>query len=274
MPELPEVETIVRDLRPLLVGKRIRAVSVGQLSLRRRWENQWKDQIVGRTVRAVTRRGKWILIDLGNPWLLVHLGMTGQFRVHHADAAAENHTHFIFSLGPKEELRFRDVRRFGSISLFSNRQELDQFFTERGLGPEPFDLEKAYWKDRLSRAKRSLKAFLLDQCVVAGVGNIYADESLFQARIHPTILACNLPARKAEQLRQAVVEVLERAIVKRGSTIRDYIGGSGLRGGFQKEFCVYGRGGEPCPRCGTAIQVIRLAGRSTHFCPKCQKAGK
>ena len=151
------------------------------------------------------------------------------------------------------------------------RQALDQFFDEAGLGPEPWDLEPAYWRERLAATDRPLKAILLDQRVVAGVGNIYADESLFEARLHPARAGRSLTRAEAERLRRGIVTVLERAIERRGSSIRNYVGGSGLKGGYQEEFRVYGRTGEPCLRCRAPIERVRLAGRSTHYCPKCQK---
>src|SRR5205085_9498609 len=150
------------------------------------------------------------------------------------------------------------------------RATLDGFFQESKLGPEPFDLDATYWRQRLANARRCLKAVLLDQRVVAGVGNIYADESLFEAKLHPVRLACDVPPRDADRLRKAIATVLNRAINLRGATIRDYVGGSGLKGGYQDRFRVYGRTGKPCPRCRIPIERIRLAGRSTHYCPKCQ----
>jgi formamidopyrimidine-DNA glycosylase len=148
---------------------------------------------------------------------------------------------------------------------------VEDFFVRSGLGPEPFDLPAKYWRDCLRATKRCLKAVLLDQSVAAGVGNIYADESLFQARLHPSRPAYTLDDAEADRLRRAVAAVLRRAIERRGSSIRNYVGGSGLQGEYQNEFRVYGRTGEPCPRCGAAIACLRLAGRSSHFCPRCQK---
>lgn len=273
MPELPEVETVVRDLRPHLVGQTITGVFVSRRPLRRRWRRLWSEQVRERVVHGIDRRGKWIRIDLGGPHLLVHLGMTGQFTIVASGQRRLDHTHLVFTLGDgTRELRFRDVRRFGSVSYYDDADGLERFFAASGLGPEPWAVTPGYWKERLAKARRCLKAALLDQRLVAGVGNIYADESLHQARLHPTRLACDLTARQAETLRRAILNVLDRAIGLRGSTIRDYIGGSGLLGGFQREFCVYGRDGEPCPHCRTPIAVMRLAGRSTHFCPKCQRA--
>jgi formamidopyrimidine-DNA glycosylase len=273
VPELPEVETVVRDLRGPLVGRRLRAVQVSRKRLRRRWSAAWAGLLVGRTIGAVERRGKWILIDLGGPWLLVHLGMTGQLRVTGADEPRLPHTHVVFALDDgRTELRFRDARRFGSVSYFASRDELDAFLDAAHLGPEPFDLDPASWRRRLAGTARCLKAVLLDQTVVAGVGNIYADEVLFRARLHPARPAGDLTPRQADALRRAIPAVLHRAIACRGSTIRDYVGGCGLRGGYQEEFRVYQRTGQPCPRCGTPIERVVLAGRSTHFCPACQPA--
>jgi formamidopyrimidine-DNA glycosylase len=273
MPELPEVETVVRDLRPHLTGRRLASVRASKLALRRPWRPDWNDAVAGRRVEAVRRRGKWIVLDLDQRRSLVlHLGMTGQLTVAAAGEPEQDHTHLVFGLTPGgRELRFRDVRRFGSASYFADEEQLGAFFAESGLGPEPFDLDAAEWKRRLAATERCLKAVLLDQRVVAGVGNIYADESLHQARLHPERPANTLTAAEAERLRRALPAVLNRAVEQRGSSIRDYVGGSGLKGAYQNEFRVYGRAGQPCRRCRTAIARVRLAGRSTHFCPACQE---
>jgi formamidopyrimidine-DNA glycosylase len=272
VPELPEVETVVRDLRPQLAGKRITAITVSPYRLRKQWLATWEPLLVGRRILEVRRRGKWIILDLDRGLhLLMHLGMTGQLRVMPADAPVGTHTHIIARLGRGEaQLRFRDVRRFGSATLFSDRTLLDRFFEENKLGPEPFELDGEHLSAALARTDRCLKAVLLDQRVVAGVGNIYADESLFQARLHPAQLGRETTVLEARRLQRAIVEVLNRAIERRGSSIRDYVGGLGGKGRYQEEFRVYGRTGKPCPRCGTPIVRIRLAGRSTHLCPRCQ----
>jgi formamidopyrimidine-DNA glycosylase len=199
--------------------------------------------------------------------------MTGQLTVVPAPVPRAAHTHVVFGLsGTDTELRFRDIRRFGGVSLLPASGTLESHVRAIGLGPEPFQVESGYWKDQLANTRRCLKAILLDQRVVAGVGNIYADESCFAAKLHPGRLGHSLSGQEVRRLAQAVPAVLKRAIEKRGSTIRDYVGGSGLKGGFQEEFCVYGRTSEPCVRCGKDIRQIRLAGRSTHFCPRCQRA--
>src|SRR5262249_45837198 len=147
------------------------------------------------------RRGKWIRLDLGGRFLLVHLGMTGQFTVVSSREKRQDHTHIVFALdGGDHELRFRDVRRFGSVTFYPDARALERFFAASGLGPEPWDVDPVYWRDRLAKAKRCLKAVLLDQTVVAGVGNIYADESLFEARLSPRLLACDATGRQKERL--------------------------------------------------------------------------
>lgn len=276
VPELPEVETVVRDLCPLLVGRRIKAVRVSPYSLRRRWSEEWNEPLANRKFLEIRRRGKWIVAALDNGLqLLFHLGMSGQMRVVAADEALEDHVHIVMDLDKGGgQLRFRDIRRFGSATLFHSAAELAAFFDSAKLGPEPFGLPIDYMRKKLSNTLRCLKAVLLDQTVVAGVGNIYADESLFTARLHPAQLGKETTAAQARRLRDAIETVLHRAIARRGSSIQNYVGGSGLKGHYQEEFLAYGRTGEPCRRCGQAIECIRLAGRSTHFCPKCQRRKK
>jgi formamidopyrimidine-DNA glycosylase len=273
VPELPEVETVVRDLRPLLVGRRF--VSVRRASkhkLRLPWDDAWPALLGGRTVDAISRRGKWIVVHLDDgSFFVVHLGMTGQLTVVEAVTPVPDHLHLVLDLdNGVHQLRFRDVRRFGSVTRFAGQAELETFFVVNGLGPEPFDLDGKAWRQALAGTTRAIKAVLLDQGVVAGVGNIYADEALFLARIHPARRGCDLTPAEADRLRKAVAKVLTTAIEKRGSSIRNYIGGSGLAGEYQEEFRVYSRTGQECPRCGAAIAQLRLAGRSAHYCPKCQ----
>jgi len=281
VPELPEVETIVRDLRPRLHARRIAAVWVGEKSLRRPYDPQWTPKLIGRRIKSLSRRGKWIVLCLDkNVYLVFHLGMTGQLTVVSRKEPVLPHTHLILRLKPfgrdpaeepSRQLRFRDIRRFGSITFFADETKLMEFFNQSHLGPEPFGLDSIYWQNCLARTSRCLKAVLLDQRVLAGIGNIYSDEALFEARLHPKRMGRNVGSKEASRLRRAILTVLNRAIEKRGSSIRDYVSGNGNRGEYQEEFRVYGRFGEPCPRCGRPIRRIRLAGRSTHFCPGCQR---
>ena len=271
MPELPEVETVVRDLRPLLVGRRVVAVRAGGRKLRRPWQSAWEPAVVGATVGAIRRRAKWIIVDLAaGPRLVVHLGMTGQFTVAEAESLVPDHTHLVFDLdGGRHQLRFRDVRRFGSVELFADEAAVQSFLATR-VGPEPDALDRDTFRTAVRSSTRPIKAILLDQTIAAGVGNIYADEALHRAGLHPERRGTAVTAAETDRLRAEVAAVIRHAIENRGSTIRDYIGGSGLRGNFQNEFRVYGRTGEPCPACGTSIVNVRVAGRSSHHCPNCQ----
>jgi formamidopyrimidine-DNA glycosylase len=270
MPELPEVETVVRDLRPLVRGRQITALSASAKRLRSPWRGEWTDQVVGRRISNVRRRGKWIIVDFrGGDHLLAHLGMTGQFQVAKSSVPREPHTHLIFHLGERLELRFTDIRRFGSVRFIEETDDIDNLLGGK-LGPEPWDVVSEKWHAAVRRSRRSLKAILLDQTMIAGVGNIYADESLFLARLPPGQRGDKTTREQAERLQQAIVRVLDQAIAARGSTIRNYVGGSGLRGGYQVKLLVYGRSGEPCSNCGALIKCRRLAGRSTHWCPQCQ----
>lgn len=277
MPELPEVETVVRDLRSALVSRRITGVQHSRQKLRHPWRPCWNNHILGMRITAVRRRGKWILVDLlassastDPPLLRVHLGMTGQFTVVPGNTPQPDHVHVIFQLDNGQELRFRDPRRFGGVEFFIHGGEVEAAMNAE-LGPEPFNIPAGYFRDRVRNSQRNLKALLLDQTIIAGVGNIYADEACFRARLHPARPGQSLQAKECDRLRRAIETVIRRAIDCRGSTIRDYIGGSGLRGQFQNELAVYGRTGEPCPVCQTPIACRRLAGRSSHFCPTCQR---
>jgi formamidopyrimidine-DNA glycosylase len=245
---------------------------MGDRSLRRPWLAEWGPRLKGEKITAITRRGKWIIVSVARgAHLVIHLGMTGQLRVVTASTALADHTHLILDLDRRRQLRFRDVRRFGSATVLAESEGVEDFFAQAGLGPEPFNVDARYWRDRLSRTARALKAVLLDQQVIAGVGNIYADEALFEARLHPRRAGRRLSAQEAGKLKRAVALVLQRAIQRRGSSIRSYVDGAGKKGSYQREFRVYGRVGQACPRCGVAIKRIRLAGRSTHFCPHCQR---
>lgn len=271
VPELPEVETVVRALRPRLLGKRLGKVRHVGLPLRRPWRPQWNRSISGLMIQSIERRGKWIIFNLDqSDCLIVHLGMTGKLWVTSAEAPPETHTHLIITLMHKnEEIRYRDPRRFGSVIL---GKQTDQAFllTKEPLGPEPWQLHHNAWAKRLQASTRCLKALLLDQQVVAGVGNIYADEALFAAKLSPMTIGQQLQLAQVKRLRSAIIRVLERAIAKHGSTIRNFYYGDSNRGSFQNEFRVYDRAGKPCTRCGQSICRVRLAGRSTYYCPVCQ----
>ena len=199
--------------------------------------------------------------------------MSGQFTAVEPSEPHPDHLHLVFDLGDRE-LRFRDQRRFGSVTYFPDEAAVEAFFDETGLGPEPFGLDPDHFRRAVRGTSRTLKAILLDQTVVAGVGNIYADEACFLAKLHPKRKGKSLTIAEADRLREVVEAVLTKAIEHRGSTIRNYVGGSGLRGGFQDNFAVYGRTGEPCGVCGTPIGCVRLSGRASHYCPSCQPGSR
>jgi formamidopyrimidine-DNA glycosylase len=274
VPELPEVETIAADLRPLLVGRRIEAVeSLFPGMVRHPDSELFKAGLAGRRIEALTRRGKYLLFHLDSRELfVVHLGMTGQLRVVTPEAPVEPHTHLVLRLDNGRQLRYRDVRRFGRL-LFGTEEELLRERQLPRLGPEPID--PSFSGDdlyrRLKGRRAPLKALLLDQAVVAGVGNIYADESLYRARIRPDRPAGRLSRKSAQRLREALRDSLELAIGNRGSSVDDYRDGFGEPGRQQEELLVYGRAGQPCPSCGRPLSSVRLAGRTTVFCRHCQR---
>lgn len=223
-------------------------------------------QVAGRRVASVKRRGKKILIGLEPAGILcIHLGMTGQLTVESADAPTKPHTHFLVEVDDRKQLRFRDPRRFGGIWWLDDEKE-----AESGLGPEPLTIRPQRLARLLSRTRRAIKAALLDQALIAGLGNIYADEALFRARIHPLAPAHALTVDHVRRLNRAIKLILRQAIRHRGSSISDYIDVNGQSGRFQNLHQVYGREGKPCTNCGTPLQRIVVCGRSTHFCPRCQ----
>ncbi|MFZ2054706.1 MAG: bifunctional DNA-formamidopyrimidine glycosylase/DNA-(apurinic or apyrimidinic site) lyase [Candidatus Aminicenantales bacterium] len=272
MPELPEVETIVRCLRPHLCGLQVRSVHLlfppivrdpGRLPL---------EKLVGRRVSGLRRRGKMILLDFsGGLTLIVHLRMTGQLIFCDRNAPPDKHTHFILCLrrSPRE-LRFRDVRKFGFIRAVRTA-EAERTRELSLLGPEPLGLGRNAFLERLRGRRGRLKGLLLNQRVLAGIGNIYADEILYEAGLHPRTDISRLGRRRLERLYTAVSRVLDEAIAFKGTTVRDFRDGLGFEGLFQNRLRVYGREGEPCRRCGGRLRRIRLSGRSTHFCPRCQR---
>lgn len=271
MPELPEVETTRRGLEPLLVGQRIRTVVVRNRALRRPVPRRLPQLVAGTTVRALARRGKYLLIDCGTGTLIVHLGMSGRLWVVNDATPATVHDHFDLVLDNGAVVRLRDPRRFGLV-LWQAGDPLAHALLAN-IGPEP--LSAAFDGGALHAATRrrsaAIKLVLMDSHVVAGVGNIYANEALFHAGIHPRTPAYRLSRARCATLAQAIRKTLEQAIVAGGSSLRDYVGSDGMAGNFQSQFMAYGRGGEPCQRCGVAIKEMRQGQRSTFYCPKCQR---
>lgn len=272
MPELPEVETVVRCLRRRLIGLTVRAVRLDFPPLVRNRAESYPQRFVGRRVTGLRRRGKMILLDFsGGQTMIFHLRMTGQLLFGPAAAPGDKHTHLRISLRPGDsELRFRDVRKFGFMrGVRTERAELAP--EVRGLGPEPLSLDLQGFRARLQGRRGRVKTLLLNQRAIAGIGNIYADEILFASGIDPRAEISQLGRRRLEKLWSSIHRVLDEAVSFKGTTVRDFRDGDGFEGLFQNRLRVYGRNGDPCPRCGTAIRRIRIAGRSTHFCPRCQR---
>jgi formamidopyrimidine-DNA glycosylase len=278
MPELPEVETVVRGLRASLPSRTILDVRLGKTDFIDD-PVALAERLPGTRIRDVTRLGKFISIDLvpcgpatelAEPFhLIIHLGMTGQLTTRLSGDPVPPHTHVFFALDDGRELRYTDIRRFGRILLVP--QSRIALFRDR-LGAEPLEITLEEFFTRFGSRRARVKALLLDQGVLRGVGNIYADESLFRARIHPARIASNLTPTQLTALHQSVREILTAAIRLRGSSISDYVDSDGNRGEFQLRHRVYQREGKPCTRCREKIRRVIVAGRSSHFCPRCQPA--
>ena len=283
MPELPEVETVVRGLRSALPGRCIISVRLGKTDFIDD-PVALGESLPGRRIAAVERIGKFIHLQLAPDaaavpdgaghsdapsHLMVHLGMTGRLVVRAADEPAPPHTHVYFQLDDGRELRYTDIRRFGQMLLLPDAKIAE--LRER-LGEDALTISAEEFRRRLAGRRARIKALLLDQSVLRGVGNIYADESLWRARLHPARLAAKLTKEEIDRLRQAVQRVLGEAIRLRGSSISDFVDSDGQPGGYQKWHRVYARENQPCYRCHTIIRRVIVAGRSSHFCPRCQPA--
>ncbi len=270
MPELPEVQTIADDLRGYLTGRRVTGVKVNWARTVAEPDTiQFTSRVIGLCIVQVSRRGKYIIIELERGYILIHLRMSGQLQIVPQEQPLESHIRVVFDLDNGCQLRFRDPRKFGRISLVADPQEVTA-----ALGPEPLDDRFSLGNFRRQLANRAgrLKPLLLNQRFLAGLGNIYADEVLFAARLHPLRKADSLTLAEQAGLYKAIRVVLGDAVKGRGTTLSDggYTDASGQAGTYQSRLAVYRRTGEPCPRCRTPIERIVLGGRSTHFCPHCQ----
>lgn len=262
MPELPEVETVVRTLRPALVGRRILSAEFGKSRVLAGSAANAIEALRGRRVESIERYGKFIAIRLDRGWLVVHLGMTGKLLV---SGEITKHTHAVFTLD-RGTLIYTDPRQFGRIEYGAELPE-----RVAALGPEPLEVTLEEFTRRVKERRSPIKAVLLNQAVVRGVGNIYADEALFRAGVRPKCTAASLTKDRIARVYSAMREVLADAIAAKGSSVSDYVDAEGNRGSFQTAHRVYRRTGEPCVRCGTPIKRILVAQRGTHYCPTCQR---
>ncbi|HVK88638.1 MAG TPA: bifunctional DNA-formamidopyrimidine glycosylase/DNA-(apurinic or apyrimidinic site) lyase [Kofleriaceae bacterium] len=272
MPELPEVETVRRTLEPAVGAKILGVWDSGMgLHMARKPPRAALKKLVGTKITAVRRIGKYLLVDTtGDKSVLVHLGMTGRLRIQKKSDPRATHTHVVFDLGTRE-LRFSDPRRFGQVDVVTRATERTHPALAV-LGPDPITdgIDVAAFFARSRKKKAQLKAFVLDQSVLAGVGNIYASEALWRAQLKPTARAYRLTSESAARLAAAIREVLEHALTKGGTSLRDFVDADGREGENIDYLWVYGRTGEPCPRCKTPIRRSVVQGRATFFCPTCQ----
>ena len=283
MPELPEVETVARGLQESVAGRRILSVRLGKTDFIDD-PAAIEQHVPGRQIEAVERYGKFMLLRLsaranaggesGNgdgeaASLLVHLGMTGQLAASAAEEPSAKHTHVWFGLDDGRELRYTDPRRFGRMAYLTGALLAEEL---TGFGADPLLVSVDEFTSRIRSRKAQIKALLLDQTVLRGVGNIYADESLWRAKIHPARRGAALSKKQAATLRKVLQDVLRKAILARGSSISDFLDAEGQPGEYQRHHRAYGREGKRCYRCRSAIRRVIVAGRSSYFCPKCQPA--
>nr|WP_276561592.1 DNA-formamidopyrimidine glycosylase [Bacillus sonorensis] len=271
---MPEVETVRRTLAGLVIGKTIESVEI-------RWTNiikrpaepeEFARLLIGETIQSVDRRGKFLLFYLDHFTMVSHLRMEGKYGLHQNGEPMDKHVHVIFTFTDGTELRYRDVRKFGTMHLFKPGEEQTELPLKQ-LGPEPFSDEFTigYLRERLKKTSRFVKTALLDQKTVVGLGNIYVDEALFRAGIHPETAANKLTKKHTALLHEEIIKTLKEAVEAGGSTVRSYINSQGEIGMFQLQLFVYNRKDEPCKKCGTVIEKTVVGGRGTHFCATCQK---
>lgn len=274
MPELPEVETVRKTLKKLVSNKKIENVTVYWPKIIKNpvEVEQFIDALKGETVEDVGRRGKFLILYTERYALVSHLRMEGKYGLYSKEEAFDKHTHVIFHFTDGTELRYRDVRKFGTMHLIKKGEEFRKPPLLE-LGPEPFaeGFTQEYLAKRLAKTNRKVKPTLLDQKTLVGLGNIYVDEALFRAEIHPERPANSLNEKEIAVLHQEIVATLNEAVKKGGSTIRSYVNSQGEIGMFQLELFAYGRKGEGCKRCGAPIEKKTVGGRGTHYCPNCQK---
>lgn len=270
MPELPEVETCCRGIMPHLLQQQVAAVIVRQAQLR--WRVPANIQaLVGQTIQQITRRGKYLLLTTQQGTAIFHLGMSGSLRIVSVATAVRKHDHIDIVLANKQILRFHDPRRFGAL-LWTTTDPFDHALLCH-LGPEPLtDTFDGQWLFQESRRRSiNVKQFIMDSRIVVGVGNIYANEALFRAGIKPNLAAGKISLARYQRLAAAIKHVLQAAIERGGTTLRDFVGGDGEPGYFIQELLVYGRGGEACKQCHKILHEVRLGQRTTVFCTRCQR---
>jgi len=271
MPELPEVETTRRGIEPFVLGRAVVGVTVRQRQLRWPVPEDLAEKLQAKTIRRLARRGKYLLFGVDGGTLIAHLGMSGSLRIAEADSVLKKHDHVDILFEGGVCLRYHDPRRFGCLLWAEGDPAAHPLLAE--LGPEPFDLSFTgeYLHEAAHARKTPVKAFIMDSHLVVGVGNIYANESLFRARIDPRRAAGRIGLERYAELARQIQEVLRQAIVQGGTTLRDFVNASGKPGYFQQTLAVYGREGLPCVLCAEPLRSVRLGQRATVYCPRCQR---
>ncbi len=271
MPELPEVETICKGLKPKLVNNTIVSAKANTPKLRINMPRQLGQKLKNKTITAIKRRAKYIIIDLNDGLsLVIHLGMSGRITIS-KNYQAKKHDHLVIKLSSGHTMALNDPRRFGLVALISSNEiDDDKLFVNLGLEPLSKDFNASSLAKLIQNRSKDIKSCIMDATLVVGVGNIYASESLYLAAIHPQRAATSLNTKESAQLSKAIKQVLKAAIKAGGSSLRDYRQADGEMGYFQHNFKVYDRSGQPCSKCKSSIERIKQAGRSTYLCPKCQ----
>ncbi len=273
MPEKPEVMTVAKKLKEHLVNRVFQSVEIFHDNMiEYPTVSEFKEKIQNKKIIDITTRGKWIVFDLESDYLLVHLRMEGKFFYRIEKDKKEKHEHIIFTLDHGEQLRYHDVRKFGKMILISKEESLNHKpFSELGLEFWDSQLTDTYLKEHYKNKKIPIKSTLLDQSIISGIGNIYADEILYLSHISPLCSTNQLTKKNRMDIILYTKEVLNEAIKAGGTTIRSYTSEEGVHGLFQQQLKVHGKKGEPCPNCGVLIEKIQVGGRGTYYCPKCQK---
>ena len=276
MPELPEVETVIKGLRPLVTDKVVTGVEIREKNMIAYPKNDietFKNSLIGSKIEAINRRGKYIIIELDTDKnMVIHLRMTGNLLVKEVKEFRDKHTHVIFSLNDGQEIRFNNIRKFGRVYLIDKKHP-EQAGGLAELGPEPLsdNLTVEDFKKLFDNRRALMKSLLLNQHFIAGIGNIYADEILFRAGVKPDRTADTLSEAEKEEIYHQMREILKKGIIYGGTSFSDYVNAFGEKGSFQEELRVHQRQGEKCYTCGKEIEKIKVSGRSTYFCPQCQK---
>lgn len=272
MPELPEVETVRRGLEKLILGKKISNINIRYPKMIKTDLPEFQKEMPGQVIQSMGRRGKYLLFYLSDKVLISHLRMEGKYFYYPDQVPERKHAHVLIHFEDGGTLVYEDVRKFGTMELLAS-ELLEAYFVSKKLGPEPteqdFDLE--IFRGALKKSKKPIKSHLLYQTLVTGLGNIYVDEVLWRAKVHPSRTSNSLSTQEARKVHDEIIKVLGEAVEKGGSTIRTYTNAFGEDGTMQEFHQVYDKTGQACSRCGAIIEKIQLGGRGTHFCPKCQR---